>query len=356
MDQDEPPPPPYRSAELLQFCGAVRRTIQFHLNRAVYGGCKSVDAACSKSPLVREVTVFTAKGQARLPYSINRDNDAIWRGIQPAWLHLSDLDTAGDSRTNIKIIRLLLAQLPSKASFIFIFSPFLKDVAGTKVAFEAAGFTTSERKTFLWNPKSATNALEALTGKSIKGTLRRAQRDLEIRYITAAEFFAFHSETIAAAGKHDYRVGSSDAAMLAECVKNGTARIIAACKKTASPPGRGSFDAAVACVWDKSDLTYKLWRMAYRPKGDGPDEPHPDATKLLLLATMNHAAEEGLVLDTDGCTPGLEHFYSLFGPEVFQCRMRLHCDRETLHAYIHKRYPSIFAKLFRRGKFDSRSN
>jgi hypothetical protein len=106
-------------------------------------------------------------------------------------------------------------------------------------------------------------------------------------------------------------------------------------------------DTAIACLWDKEDGTYKLWRETYRVRADSDarTRPHVDATKLLVLTVMEDAAARNLTLETDGSTPGSATFYAMFGPGIFRRTTRLQCERQTVWASINKNYPSMFRKL-----------
>src|SRR5205823_3637373 len=111
-------------------------------------------------------------------------------------------------------------------------------------------------------------------------------------------------------------------------------------------PGPFTMDAAVACLWDEEDGTYKLWRITHRPRvsSDTAAKPHMDATKLLVLAVMQDAAARNLTLETDGSTPGLAKFYAIFGPGIFRRTTRLQCEHETVWSMLNRYYPSVFGR------------
>jgi hypothetical protein len=301
-----------------------------------------------KGQLVKEVHAIMQDGIGHLQYCLNRDERGLWCGKQPAWLHLHDLVISAYDRAKVVINRRLLAQLPIGVSFHFVFSPDLPESDAIRTAFKSAGFKLLDAETYVCARQARSgDVIDTLTGKSIKGTLRRARRDLEIVEMSADEFLHFHQKNLEATGKRNYRDAVSDRLMLYEGLQRNHVRIIAVRRKaTAGIPGPFPIDAATACLWDEEDGTYKLWRLTHRPRGDGNavSRPHVDATKLLILAAMEDAAARNLILDTDGSTPGLAKLFALFGPNVFRRTTRLQCDRETLWAQVKKYYPSVFPR------------
>jgi hypothetical protein len=132
--------------------------------------------------------------------------------------------------------------------------------------------------------------------------------------------------------------------MLKEALKRGNAQIIAARRKSEADQPAGPLDAAIVCLWDYNDRTYKLWRITNQT-GNGEDRPHLHGVKFLFLANMENARAKGLLLDSDGSTPGLAKLYETFGPGIFERRVRLQFEREPLWAQLVTNYPSAIRWL-----------
>jgi hypothetical protein len=267
------------------------------------------------------------------------------RGGQPAWVYLRDFALAG--RQKAAIIRQLLARLPGGVSFHFVCSPDLPDTALVRQAFHNAGFKLMDVETNIYTPPiGRAELIDTFSGRSIKGTLRRARRDLDVIEISVRDYFRFQRANLASSGKKNYRNDNLDQLMLEEALRRKKARILAARRKpTDARPGTAPIDAAMVCLWDQTDNLFKLWRLTYRVHARGPTMPHVDASKLLILAAMQDAADRKMILETDGSTPGLAKLYALFGPGVFQRTTRLQCERETLWALLNRYYPSLGRRL-----------
>jgi hypothetical protein len=347
----------------LDLVRAVLDGFRFRLNKLVYGRIfplfhRTLVTACStgESRIVREAGVVTRAGIGYLPYYVTLDERGNRRGGQPPWKYLQNLASSTDDRTKKTICRQLLAQLPTGVSFHFVFSPALADVELVRAVFKSAGFRPMDVETYVCAraPENG-DLINSLTGKSIKGTLKRARRDLEIVEISADDFFNFHRENLKAAGRHNYRDTVSDRLMLEDGLLHNHARIIAARRKpTSANPGPFPVDAAIACLWDKEDGIYKLWRTSrrLRDRSDTAPKPHTDATKFLILAVMEDAAAKKLTLETDGSTLGLARLYALFGPGIFQRKTRLQCEHETVWSTANRYYPSLFRKTRFAGSTD----
>jgi len=344
-----------RKRQILDMALTVSDGFRFHLNKLIYGRIfpvfhRTLVTSCSakESRIVKETGVVAREGIGHLPYYVTRDEHGLRRGGQPPWNYLQNLTSSTSDRAKTTICRQLLAQLPAGVSFHFVFSPELADVKLVRAVFKSAGFRPMDVETYVCArlPENA-DPIDSLTGKSIKGTLKRAKRDLEIVEISADDFFHLHQENLKAAGRKNYRDTVSDRLMLEEGLLQHHARIIAARRRsTPENPGPFPIDAAIASLWDEVDGTYKLWRTTHRQRdrGDGAPQPHQDASKLLVLAVMQDAAAKNLTLETDGSTPGLASFYALFGPGIFQRTTRLQCEHETVWSTVNRYYPSLFRK------------
>jgi hypothetical protein len=282
---------------------------------------------------------------AELPYCMSRDARGIMCGVQPAWLYLDDFASAGPNR--VAIIRQLLARLPGGVSFHFAFRSNLSDGASVRRAFAGCGFKILEWATYVYTPPAShtgtlAELIDTFSGKSIKGTLRRALRDLEVVDLSVGDYIGLQRANLAAEGKKNNRNDNLDELILKEAMRRNCVRVLAARRKsTDTHPGPHPVDAALVCLWDEKARISQLWRLTYCHRDDGPNKTNVDASKLLVLAAMQDAAERKFVLDTDGYTSGMAKLYGLFGPGVFQLADRLHCERECLWAILIRYYPSL---------------
>jgi hypothetical protein len=325
---------------------AAKENARFYLNKAVHFR-PSGWAGTPASGFFCEARVTAQGCSGLLPYFVIRDENGIRRGSQPSWIYLQNVAACADDKMKAAIFRQLLAQLPSDVSFHFVFGPYVQDEALVRSAFQSVGFTLWDVETFVYTPPPQWDDLiGTLTGKSIRGTLRRARRDLETVEMSTSEFFRFQEKNLA--GKDSYRNTNADRAMLEEGLLRNKAKIIAV-RRRASPENPGPFPpaAAMACLWDATDGYYKLWRLTHRRREntDAPAALHPDATKLLVLTAMEEAAKRQLLLETDGSTPGLAKLYATFGPGILRRTWRLECTRDTFWSLMAKYYPSCFHVL-----------
>jgi len=324
---------------------ALGSTLRFHWNRLRY---LSLTSEVQKGP-VRYARARQGDASANLPYSLGRDNRGVLCGVQPAWLYLGDF--AGAGRQKVALIRKLLAKLPGSVTFHFSFQSDLPNAPLVREAFASAGFTILDWKTYIYTPPTEyADLVDTFTGKSIKGTLRRARRDLEVVEISADEFIEGQRANLASSGKKTNRNDNLDELILREAVRRKCVRVLGARRRSVTGSGPAPIDAALVCLWDETSRTMLLWRLSYREYGDGPLKPHVDASKLLVLAAMEDCAARRFTLDTDGYTPGIAKMYQLFGPGVFQHADRLHCERECLWATLIRYYPSLGRRFPRLGR------
>jgi len=318
---------------------ALAATLRFHANRLRYGFFARLAGKTQTDP-IRHAFAKAGNASADLPYCMGRDNRGIMCGIQPAWAYLGDF--AGAGREKIAIIRKLLAQLPGGATFHFSFRSQFADAPLVREAFASAGFTVLDWKTYIYTPPAEyADLVDTFSGKSIKGTLRRARRDLEVVEISMEEFVEGQRANLAASGKKTNRNDNLDHLILEEAARRNCVRILGARRRSAEGAGPAPIDAALVCLWDETSRNMLLWRLSYREHGDGPLKPHVDASKLLVLAAMEDCAARKFTLDTDGYTSGMAKMYALFGPGVFQLADRPHCEHECLWAALTRYYPSL---------------
>jgi hypothetical protein len=302
----------------------------------------------AKGP-VRQARTMLEGVKARLPYCLGRDGRGILCGVQPAWMYLDDFAAAGPAKE--RLIRRLLARLPGGVSFHFAFHSGLADGQAVRRAFAGCGFKILEWQTYVYTPPASHNGTQAelidtFSGKSIKGTLRRAMRDMEIVDISVADYIGLQRANLRAEGKKNTRNDTLDQLILEEAVKRNCARIFATRRKSSDAyPGPHPIDAALVYLWDEDRRISQLWRLTYRQHNDAHNKTHVDASKLLVLAAMQDAAERKYTLDTDGYTPGMAKLYGLFGPGVFRLADRLHCERECLWASLSRYYPGLMRRF-----------
>jgi hypothetical protein len=334
--------PPDKPKSSTIWSEALSGVARFYINKLLHGVLAPRPPAsgggATENGAVRHARAAIAGSQGDLPYCMGRDLRGIMCGVQPAWMYLRDFGVAG--RHKAAIVRRLLAQLPGGVSFHFSFHIDLPDAALVRRAFARAGFDILDWETFTYTPP-ATHAdlIDTLSGKSIKGTLRRARRDLETVDISARDYFRFQRANLAASGKKNNRNDNLDELIVAEALRHKSARILAARRKsTDTHPGPHPIDAALVCLWEEEARVLQLWRLTYRDHSYGPLMPHVDASKLLILAAMQEAADRKMILDTDGYTPGMEKLYPLLsfaGPPV--CR-RTSRSRKTRSADKARRF------------------
>lgn len=319
---------------------ALAAAFRFHWNRLRHASLALLAGKSQMGP-VRHARARAGNASAELPYCLGHDNRGILCGVQPAWLYLNDF--AGTGREKITLIRKLLAQLPGSVTLHFSFQSELADAPLVREAFASTGFTILDWKTYIYTPPADyADLVDTFTGKSIKGTLRRARRDLEVVDISIEEFIEGQRANLAASGKKTNRNDNLDELILAEAAQRKCARILGARRKPVDGnPGPAPIDAALVCLWDEASRNMLLWRLSYREYREGPFKPHVDASKLLVLAAMEDCAARKFTLDTDGYTSGIAKMYALFGPGIFQLADRLHCERESLWATLTRYYPSL---------------
>jgi hypothetical protein len=325
---------------------ALAGTARFYWNKLLHaypGGGET------GSGPIRQVHAAVGETSATIPYCMGRDTKGLVWGVQPAWMYLHDFSAAGPVK--ITLMRKLLAQLPGGMSFHFAFHSNLPDGQSVRRAFAACGFKILEWQTYVYTPPASyagdyAALIDSFTGKSIKGTLRRAMRDLEVIELSPRDYFQLQQDYLAAGGKKNTRNNELDELMLEEAVRHGYARILGARRKSSDEyPGANPVDAALVCLADEAAGLLQLWRLTYRDHVVGTLKPHVDATKLLVLAAMDEAARRKFRLDTDGYTAGMAKQYALFGPGVFRLADRLHCERECLWAVFNRYYPALGRRL-----------
>ncbi len=338
-------PPPATAKSNTVWREALLGVARFYINKLLHARPFAPSGEESESGAIQHARAAVADLRGDLPYCTGRDLRGIMCGVQPAWMYLRDFGVAGQYKA--AIIRRLLAQLPGGVSFHFAFHIDLPDAALVRQAFAGAGFQILDWETFTYTPPTEyADLIDTFSGKSIKGTLRRARRDLEVIDISARDYFRFQRANLAAGGKKNNRNDNLDELILEEAQRRKCARILAARRKsTDTHPGPHPIDAAIVCLWEEETRVLQLWRLTYRDHGYGPLMPHVDASKLLILAAMQETADRKMTLDTDGYTPGMEKLYILFGPGVFQRADRLHCERQCLWATIIRYYPSLGRRL-----------
>jgi hypothetical protein len=335
---------PARAGSIAVLAEALTSITRFYWNKLRYGWGRAEDGKIDNSP-IRHARATLGKATAELPYCMTRDARGIMCGVQPAWLYLDDFSSAGPQK--VAIMRRLLARLPGGVTLHFAFQSHLPDGAAVRRAFAGCGFKILEWKTYVYTPPAThtgtlTELIDTFTGKSIKGTLRRALRDLEVVDMSVGDYIGLQRANLAAEGKKNNRNDTLDEIILKEAMRRQCVRVFAARRKsTDAHPGPHPVDAALVCLWDERTRISQLWRLTYRHHNGGPNKTNVDASKLLVLAAMQDAAERKFILDTDGYTSGMAKMYGLFGPGVFQLADRLHCERECLWATLTRYYPSL---------------
>jgi hypothetical protein len=336
----------------------LRNAARFHLNKIRHGFLEllashtvTATGEAVDGGLLKEVRAAGREGSGRLQYCVMRDASGLRKGFQFPWMHVENLLDCADDRARLLTLRRLLARLPSGVCFNFVLGKNLAHPEVVAEAFRRAGFLVAKVDTFFYTPPAeAGEVIETLTGKSIKGTLRRARRDLEVVDVPPRDFVIFHDQNIETVGKRSYRDFDIDRVLFELGLSTRHVRILGARRKaTAQMPGPFALDAAIVCTWNHDQDLYKLVRLTNRSRdnSDPVHPPHSDASKLLILAAMEEAAVLGLTFDTDGTTTGMSKIYALFGSGVFQPAIRIQCMRETIWSLIRRDHPTLARKVGR---------
>jgi len=282
----------------------------------------------------------------RFPLILSKSRFGLVLGLNPHWSHLGGpVVDDGLSRTEqADVIRSLLQQLPRGASFCFVCNPDLSYADLVRSAFKEVGFDHTIQMTYLRHP-SGDDVLNYRKRKH-KGHIRRAARELDCVDITAREFVQFYETNLNAKGKRSYSPLDTMELLIEEAISRGQARAIAAKPNSHSQSVGGShlasYDAAIVYVWDNGRCYYWLSTYRIRAADNSDAEPHPDATKLLVVQAMEDAQAMNLIFDADGVVAAGagNHYRNMFG-----LRQEEHRDvfqRATLMEKFRQKYRQHF--------------
>ncbi len=269
------------------------------------------------------------------------DENGILRGGDLPWLYIDHLftDKTKTDDEKEKYLQKILAKLPSSVAFSFAVSPRTQDTAILRKAFKKSGFihTTKRTHTFF---AGKDDDIYKMIKSDTRNKINAGRRDLELVPMNASEFFAFYNENLTAAGKKNYFNQNIDRDLVNAGLAMTPPQIhILAARYKQSVAGRDDlpFEAAAICAGG-ADGFLKLMRITYRHQTDADTlPPHKHGIKFLVFEAMNRAAAMGLILDTDGFTPGGDTLYSRFG--VFQSEIRDEFKRKTVHTLLGKIWP-----------------
>jgi hypothetical protein len=230
----------------------------------------------------------------RLRYIVYRNKLGLRVGTSPFWSHLGGpVLVAGLSPdTQRQVIRDLLRQLPADVSFEFVCDPNADYASIVNEEFEAAGFHPSLLPSYLHQPDDP-EILSGMKGKH-RAQIRSAARGMEIENVDADGFVDFYELNLPSRSHSPLK---SARHILREGINRGQARAFVAVSHEALAEG-GQPDAAIACAWDKQRYYYWL-SMRRRQRSSNDLTPNPEATKLLILAAVDHASSMNLVFDAD---------------------------------------------------------
>jgi hypothetical protein len=244
----------------------------------------------------------------RLPYIIRRSRFGLRWAASPDWSHFGGPVTSPLLSDDEKscVFSKLIAQLPRSISFGFSCFPYSNDGDLIKQAFVAADFEHSTEVTYSQSPNDA-NILDCMARKH-RLHIRSARKALDIVGISEDQFIGFYSVNLeeAAIKGHASLHVARDLIAAGRAADQPQIRVTAARRKKPGAP----FDAAIACIWDKT--RYYFWMSTRRRRSDDGrhDKPHSDAIKMLIVEAMAHARDLGLIFDLDGVsTPGTETLY-----------------------------------------------
>lgn len=319
---------------VLKIIKFIRGSYHFHLNKLAH-----------KSALLR-----VRDGRLKLnnagswSYFTAADEYGILRGGDYPWQYFQNLipPALQNARAQEGFVSQQIALLPSNVAFSFACAPNLTHADVIKSAFIKAGFTHSQKKTYIYKPSVPIEALLTAIKPDMRNKIRGAIRDLELVTMDVEDFFSFYEGNLQAAGIKPYFNFGIDRALTKEALQQAPqqAYILAARQKTAgdktTPP---LFEAAILCT-GCADGFLKLSRITYRPENSSHAvAPHKHAIKFLVYEAMKLATDLGATLDTDGHTPGGDILYKRFG--VFEAIMRDEFKRKTIHIPIARAWHAL---------------
>lgn len=266
------------------------------------------------------------------------DENGVMRGGNLPWCYMQDIILAktATNKQKTESLRATLAKLPSNVSFTFVANPRMDNMDIVIDAFKKAGFSHSTRKTYTFETDTDQDLIKKLKPDA-RTKVNAGLRDMELVPMTVDEFFAYYKQNIDAANKEYYFNYSVDIALFKKSMSltNAKVHILAARQKSSDKiPQNAPIDAAFFCGAG-DDGFLKLMRITYRLPQEGEAvAPHKHAIKFLVFEAMRMAAINGLILDTDGFTPGGDTLYTRFG--VFKTEVRHEFTRKTAQCLLAK--------------------
>ncbi|KQT60495.1 MULTISPECIES: hypothetical protein [unclassified Aureimonas] len=252
------------------------------------------------------------------------------------WTHLGG-PTLADGLTpdeQRSVITEIVERLPRRVSFRFMCDSGLDYADSLREEMLKAGFSWERHPTFLQHPGDV-GVLERMKAKHrthIKAGLKR----LAVTDGTSQEFIDFYASNLVAGSHSPLHLAK---AILDKGLQRGRARVFFALNKSGET-GLNRIDAAIACAWDEQRYYYWLSRRRIHR----PDAPKVDsiATKLLILAAIEHAGQLGLVFDADcpETVGGRALFETVFGFTRIEYR-DVYIRRTAITAFYDRSIPGL---------------
>jgi hypothetical protein len=205
-----------------------------------------------------------------------------------------------------KVIDELIARLPKRMSFHFVFDSEGQNADHIRHSFQEAGFTHHTHKSYL-RPPGDSDVLSGIKNPEHKRRIRSADQRLRGKTIGAEEFLTLYDINLRAAGKKLQWPIDIAHKLIEEGVRRQQMYLIAVSKSQVDDPD-GKYDAAIACICDPTGKRLYYW-MSTRSPPDGKNKPHRDASKVLAKRAMEYAQNLNWIFDADGAsTKGAEEF------------------------------------------------
>ncbi|GGD90522.1 hypothetical protein GCM10011390_06590 [Aureimonas endophytica] len=254
-----------------------------------------------------------------LRYVVHRNKIGARLGIAPFWTHLggpvlADGLSPEDQR---KAVAEIARQLPRTVSFRFMCDPSTPYAGLVREEFEKVGFECEQHPNYLQYPDDV-GVLERMKGRH-RTQIKAAMKKTDVEDGSPDEFIAFYERNLETRAHSPLPIAHR---LLRAGVAAGQVRIFFACNR-AGAEGLDRIDAAIACAWDGQRYYYWLSRRRSE-RAETPHLPPPnrEATKILVLAAIDHARELGLVFDADSpeTIGGRTLFSVLFGFQRIEYR------------------------------------
>jgi hypothetical protein len=243
----------------------------------------------------------------RLLYWSRRNRLGLSFGYNPPLTHLAGFTFAPQlgAKEQRSAIDRLIAQLPKKMSFHFVFDANGQNADYIRRSFQEAGFTHQTHKSYL-RPPEGQEVLSGIKNPEHKRRIKAADRRLIAETVTAETFISLYQNNLHAAGKTCEWPIEVARKLIVEAVNREHVYLIAVRKSDAE--GAFEYDGAAAFICDPLRERLYYW-MSTRSRPREGYKPHRDAVKVLTKRGMEYAQSRNWIFDADGAsTKGAEEF------------------------------------------------